>query len=1093
MISLTLDNRQLPLVFLVDTFSLLTVLTDGERPVSSSWAIYTGSGTVAQGVGDVRFNPATAVTHYIHVSALALNGISQENIFTVQVSVRRPVAVEVSAQWDSIDYTEGDTLHAKILFRDPEGARFSSLRWTFFRNNVLVAEGTSLDIEYADARYGCYRLKVTAVDGFGATVTGDSSVHVQGDFESQSAVLPVQPDPTLVYLGSVFSFSNIGEGGVVTALPYQLASFNQEVFLLPGTTHIKIEVDNGEVPDEVVVRTSLGNWLLVGSPGGLTDESVGYDYQPNQPYIPVPVDLRWKATFDLFKVHGFTADGFNFRIRFKCYRQSPKLYQYERCPYSITPGGAGNRARRFALLFTEIDMAVDAESNFVEPSAKMFTTPMVTEAPVVLMTSGIPDVIDEASGMFFTDANLLASYEPIAEGVKEVDAKAIFAWEGYRPFCMTLTMPGSPPIVQRPKRLGGKLVVYMANGALNSGAVVNVGIITAGGSGLASYNVPVMADNQSPDENTFVKVAEITINLSDGTFAGFGIVASIALDETNSESESLPVDCAPDPVWLDETIHAPYSGSSVSLDGACYTHPQLVEQFNGSRVYSVDSIVGCHALLCGPVGLYCYSQLNGGGTYAFPQPFGFPAPILAFATNIADCYGNPSLIDGGTISALPMTPPFLAFSGSNDCGTAYRFVACSGNGDSFVSIYPLATIPPSVVSYQGTCWSESGTITDTSSYSLINRSSLSSVFDCQDAICTNANGTGLSVQYTDFVTNEGVNVRFEHLNTGIPHFAVAPQTIDDGHSFLPTGSISLHVTDKKCSFTILNSILGTGTLNFVVSKSAVNLLKFIVRVRGSSEVIYPIVPGLSTIGVSVQPDDKIRFQMNKKNNLNVIVSWAPEVIIPRLYQTSILSFSGSVTLSALGFTGMSVDNQYAFYGTLPADSANTVVNPDSVVTAQGDGGSELVLIRARALGDPVPVIPNGLSFYAGQTLQSPITFRFYAARRPSGGHGEMDAWLSSAGTLPTYLKVSEFKALVRPVGFYRRNDEISDTSRNSLRVVTDISSYGWPNVYASSTGAQIVVSGLPAPSTLNYHGVAYNRTGTAPGLAYHLVQLSATS
>jgi hypothetical protein len=167
----------------------------------------------------------------------------------------------------------------------------------------------------------------------------------------------------------------------------------------------------------------------------------------------------------------------------KCWRLGPALYQYVRCPFTTLPGGHGKRDRQFAALFTEMEVEtdVDSQSHRLGTGVNVYKTPEVSAMPLtVLATDGRPNPVQAATGLFFTDSNWYAIYEPDSDDLPELNARAISAQDGgLRPFYVTLEEPADPPIIQRVKRLRGKLVVYMSQGGITKGSVIRVRILTS--------------------------------------------------------------------------------------------------------------------------------------------------------------------------------------------------------------------------------------------------------------------------------------------------------------------------------------------------------------------------------------------------------------------------------------------------------------------------------------------------------------------------------------------------------------------------------------------------------------------------------------
>jgi hypothetical protein len=401
--------------------------------------------------------------------------------------------VNLNINWSSLSYVAGEAIKAAIRLSDTSGIPPTDLAWALFRNGVQIATGTSFDLSFQTSSAGLYRLKATA-----GGVTAESAVNVGGGFEIQASPIPPEVEPSAVYLGALYCDELIGSGCACRTLPYELACLTQAMFLLPGTTHVSFDLDPGQnqIDDEVVVRTATGNYLINAT---LVDEQVGYDYLGGRPLLVAPADGILRTTVEAFNVNGPVASDFNFRVRVKCWRLGPALYQYIRCPFTAFPGGSGKRDRQFAALFTEMEVQTDVDSGLNRLGSEnvhTYKTPEVTTMPLTaLATDGRPNPVQAATGLFFTDSNWYSIYEPDNDDLPELNAKAISAQDGgLRPFYVTLEEPGAPPIIQRIKRLKGRMAIYMSQGAITKGSVLNVRVVTSkfqnDGSNEVSYALP---------------------------------------------------------------------------------------------------------------------------------------------------------------------------------------------------------------------------------------------------------------------------------------------------------------------------------------------------------------------------------------------------------------------------------------------------------------------------------------------------------------------------------------------------------------------------------------------------------------------------
>lgn len=488
MIELRLNGAPLPATLAVGITYRISVIVNGAEVIPSSWSVTTGSGQVAYGFGSfIEFSPATPVAHTISARAVGEFGLFQDVAQTVNAASTIGQA-EAGVNWEKLIFVPGEDLSAKIIAKDSRGVAPSRIIWTLYRNGHGVFAGEGSGVRYTGTMSGLYRLRGTAYCYDGSQLAFDSTAFVQGSVNVLHSLPVPQYEGTAIYIGAVYTQNVAAAGGTATSLPYQLASSTEDIFLLPGTTHwtFDLDPDMSNVDDEVVVRTPKGNWCLNGLGGGLTGESVGYDYGYMPTFIPAPVDYRIRLTADFFKVHGVAYAGFNCRVRIKCWRVLPGgIYRYERCPCgsSAHPGGQGRRTRRFAVLFTKLDMQTDVSSglnrlgtgNAVVP----YTTVNTTTVPLMtLSTSGTPNPVPGYSGLFFTDSNLYAYYE--VDSQQDISAKAISAIEDVRPCCITLlAFNNSKPLIHnRVKRVYGKAALFLTDGAVFQGSVAYLRIHT---------------------------------------------------------------------------------------------------------------------------------------------------------------------------------------------------------------------------------------------------------------------------------------------------------------------------------------------------------------------------------------------------------------------------------------------------------------------------------------------------------------------------------------------------------------------------------------------------------------------------------------
>lgn len=1028
MITLTLNGDPLPPILTANVFVELDILVDGQVPLQTEWSVWTVV-EIARGTGPkVMFRPVTPVTHYISVRAVKGDGSSQTQGFTVQVSATRVGPVEVWIDWSKLRYRKTDTLEANIVFADPQGLGYQRVSWNLYRNSIWLASGATNRVRYENADHGVYRIVAQVVDYQGDTITGDSSVVISGDFEVQGTLKP-QPGQTMQFLGYVYTGEQIGEASFSSSIGMAMSAMAEEIYLLPGTTYFQVEIDPGDplAPSQVVVRTPTGNWSVKGQPPGAID--LPYEFRGNTEFIPAPADLRLQLSTEAFATGIGSQPAFNFRVRIRCFYDGKQIYRFHPCDKSMSVGGAGQRARRFTVLFSDVDLLTDAdttEQRLGSPASTLvrYTTDLPEFMPLPLSLDGKPDNTDETHRMFYTDQNWVTSYDPQTVGALEVDANSTYAIEQARPFSMSFMMPAYPTIIQRPRRLTGRVAVYLANGYVNAGTVVTIGVLSAGGYSLKSVSVPITADAFSPDLASYVKIGEASVDIADDEFIDNGIVGIVTLDETAASLSSWPLgETRPDPVPLQGTVYSTATAAHARFDGACYYNAGPVQVLmgttTGSGTYTVDAggtiysmvadIVACYDPKCVPVGLYCYGEFNGTTTLHVPQPLYNPAPFVAPGNQVTRCYCNPCLLETwiGTNGTLPPYPPFVAYSNGSMCGIAHAYEPCNGVSDPLVVPYPGTSVPPDFLAYAGTCFHHWGTVAYTSGYMAVSRADVQPVYDCQDVLCTGSVPGGMVVRYQDFETNRDVDVYMNHLDSGIPQMGVILETYDDGVRGLTTGSRTLTITKKSPEQLVLN-VVGTGTLDFTVS--AAGQAKQLIRYRNKVPTAFDLRVGVGTIKIDVLPNDQISYRMFAQKATQVTVSWQPWVPRPRLYATGTFTqstvqhsftasagngtYSGTLTNPPPEPFGVRwiANNAKAFrvtWNTLPGNTYYVVasnvfpvnyyrVSPD--LTATGSSLSWTVIVGAPfmifaialASGTPHPVFISGGFVPATEAIPSQI-------------------------------------------------------------------------------------------------------------------------
>jgi len=1084
----------LPTILTTGVGYALSIFVDGEVPLQAEWSVWTTS-PFAVGTGPtIEFRPVDAATTYINVFVVKKNGLVETASFTAQAIAPQTVPVEVWIIWSELRYNRGEDLHAKIVLRDPRGLGYTSLSWNLYRNSILQASGSDSRIFYPNADHGVYRLTCSVVDFAGNTITGDSAVVITGDFEIQSALKP-DPATTMQFLGTVYTGEQRGVGTLSTAVAMPVSALFEEIYLIPGTTHFQIELEDSQAdaPAQVVARTPTGNWCVKGlAPGSIT---LPYEFLDNTHYIPAPADFHLRISTETFASAVGTVNPFNFRLRLKCFYGTKQVFEFKPCDQPVTLGGSGQRARRFTVLFSDVDLIPDADTTLmrvgiVPNTLRRYKTDLPTVLPIPLTVDGQPDSSSLSSRLYYTDQNWVTAYDPADFGLFEVDAHSSYALEETKPFVVSYMMPAYPTIIQRLRRLTGKVAVYMANGYLNAGTVVSVNVLKAGGFSSETVAVNVTASVTSPDLSTYVKIGEATVNITDAEFIDNGLVGFVSVNESASQVGSWPAGTIyPDAGTLGDPIYSASTAPYGRLDGACYYNNGLATVLMGTGIsptgtaFPLTDVVACFDPACGPAGMFCYGDSQGTNSMTVPQPLYSPAPFIAPASQVTHCFCNPCIVTAW-IGTLPSYPPFVAYQDNTYCGVAWAFTPCSGTGTPLVVPYPDATTPPDVISYGGTCWGNQGILSDTTGYVLVARGSVAPVFDCQDVTCTGSDPNGMIVRYRDHETNRDADIWFNHLDNGVPHFAVTPQTYDKGDGGLTTGSVSFSA-HKQTEEMILVSP-GTGELLFTIRPSGHT--KQLISYRGGSPMIFDLAAGVEAAVISVIPGDIVTLRLYSSKKVHFSVSWKPFVDYPRLFQTGTLS--GTTAIRSIGFTGLTTRSPYQFYGTLPADVTLAEVNPDNILTVTAQG-TEYVLIRAQAMSDAPAALPLHSVWYDGtSTLAGPLVFSLYGGRKETGLAGEMDVWINTAGTFPGAFKVSDWKTLVKPGDPPRRSGPIGDVTRNSLRVTNDPPSfYEYPVAYVSSNGDRLVVAGTYRPLTRVIGGTTYGFGGTCPGLAYSVLDV----
>jgi hypothetical protein len=1067
-VTLSLNGSTAPSTFQVGSTFILAVLVDGNVPASVRWSYGLRYGPKTIGMGSITFLPVHAEPYYLHITTTLVSGLVLESVFILNVTVSGASAAEVTIRWSDPAPKAAAVLSAAIHVSGTLPPR--SIGWTHFFNGVQFDSGHGAAVAPRQFQPGVHRLFATVVDHAGNTVIGDSSLSVPSAFGLQSAVVPTQPvNSSLIYLGCVYSPVIEGCAGLATALPFAVASFDGAVKLIPGSTHFALDFDPelNTVDDEVVVRTQLGNWTLVGPPAGLTSETLPYDYQHGQPFQPSPLDLSVRYGIDVWNAHSASVGAFKFRVRFRCFRAGDAVYRYTPCEWSSYNGGTGERQRRLIGLVTNVDLSLDDESPTSRLGSQQIETFTVQKQGYIIgtaSTTGAPDrpVLNEDH--FYTDQNTLAIYEAVND-LGDLPVHGIYGMPSVRPCVLDFSKQDHPRIVNKVKRLWGSLLLYLSGGALTQGTVVTVRIYTGAQPGYVDVPITVTENVYNPDYTGFVKAAEGAIDLSDFEFDRLGVTMDFVIDESHAGT-AVP---SSDPMMVvgEDFLYTKVNAPAVRIDTACFRDPVLMPTFEGTFLGSAVPLGSCNTLVCGPIGTYCYVEVAGTGTYQALQPLGYPAPFIAPYTDSAHCYGNPSFMGeyfgtvGGYGGLNKAQDSVFGFTGTTGCGAAYQYNPCSAAvGQQLAVIFPTSSTPHTAVSYQGFCYTLVGRVHDTRQLVSLPLSAVSPVSSCTDSACTGSNAAGGSIDYVDQEAFQQVTVAFPHLDKGIPFFAVAPESFSQGYGNTPPGSINWALYSNPI-FKVMTAP-EDATLVFEITPRSI--LRELVVTHLGTRSHYRFYPGLAQSNITVQAGDTVTLEFGNRIKVHRGISgqvlWHKQVVVPYLYDTAALTLSPSTgTLTALGFCGLDNRQDYCFYGTLGVPVEMDQPNPDAVVTVKDNSSlPEMVLVRTKQPHE-VP-FQFDMPSYQAQCLHSPLTFRFYATRQRTGAHGEMDVWLNRDNTVfPAFFRVSNFKSLALTASPYRKTTQQSDTTRRSLRVITSnqADALTSPRIHVDTRGNRISV------------------------------------
>jgi hypothetical protein len=1084
---------------------VLSTLVDGVEPLSVEWSLGRLSEDPLKGRGSIRFAPASAETYYLYVGAVGQDGILQQTIFQLQVVSGRSALFAPMVRWSTLQPQLRQAVTATVL-PSTTGTLPSSFAWTVYLNSVPILSGTGRQATFQVNSPGVYRLRATVLDQGGASATADSSLAVAGGFELQSAVAPLQPSGTLYYLGSVYSVTVQGGAQMATALPYLVNSATSSVYVLPGTTHIVPEIESESVvQDDVVLRSVLGNWQLGAA---LTTESTGYGYG-QVVTLPAPHDRVFRYTLDQWKVSDTAVTPFRFRIRFRCYRESERLYSYQACPYASFPGGDGLREQRMVALITSVDFRLDAErpdSRLGTTATASYTAPNAITLTGNFTPDGAPDkTIYHEEDHGFTGQNVIANYESTGK-LTDLKAHAIYGIPGVRPAQLDFTQPGVPRIIQYAKRLHGKIVLYMAAGAVSQDTRITARVYTGKLPGYQDVEVVCQNNVYNGSTDEYVKIGEARIDITDFEFGRVGLAIDLTLDDSQASTNEayLNVDDEPwmaenEALWLvadgtttgtlpvpevaPEHFYSTTLANAVSYQGACYHSPEFVDTFDGTFAASGSVLQDCTGTICGPRGVYCYT--DGTNFAQVIQPLDHPAPYLAFVSDQAHCWHDPffTAVTGTGTGAI--NEPYIPYSGTSGCGVGYVYTSC-GSASPIAVLYPTLSSPHSYVAYGTGCFAFSGSVADLRPYDVVTVGDVTLVASCTDVACTGSNATGFSAWYLD-QHGQRVNVRFpNNPDNRFPAFAVSRETSSDGHGMTRPGRVYYNSWAQEL-WPVYHAA-EAATVDF--SFSPVGITRRLRLVRGGNVVVHTLGLGDTKKTLDLLPGDFVYvYWPPRSRSVEGYVEFAKRVTLPVLYHTVILNTGTASAIQALGFCGFTSASDYTYYGNLPAETGASLPNPDSLVTVTASSGTEQVLVRTFAYGDRY--YPLALPKYAGDVLAMPLTFKFYAARGRAGRHGEMDVWLDTDQPPPAHLAVSRYHSLLATSDQYRVTSQTGDINRHALRVINgaEAQSYVLPKVYAADTGQTLVAVG--AGTEVYFEGQSFYAKGTDVGISTQIYTLSA--
>lgn len=1110
MIELRYRNQALPDSFLTGRRYELKTYLNGTCVVPIRWNVKHNDAMVVSGHGSfVDFSPSIS-GQYVITAVVKGESDTFPSVTQTLTAVTDENTASVRVLWEKTFYADGDNLAAQIVASDSHKIR-SSVTWQLLRNNVPVMSGTHLSLKYDSATPGTYRLKGTAAGQDGSELVFDSAVYVFGSVNTRSSLPLPTADGSMVYLGSMFTRQIKREAGVASKFPFQIASTTQDLWFLPGTTHwvaepVSAEDEDVELPGDVVVRTKAGNWALLG---GLTGQEVGYDYKQGMPPIPAPADFRVRLTVDAWVPTDPQAElswsAFDFRLKVKCYRNVPNVYKYTRCAHSSHPGGHGKRARRFAILFTNLDVQTDQGSGLnrygTGDAVVAYSTSEVTHVPqMTLSTSGEPHPVPYRSGLFFTDSNSYAIYG--STGNPDLYAKSVASLEGLSPgyFSLLSDINDYTLLNSRVKRVYGNMLVHVIDGSIYAGSTITVKIWKSGSTSFSEFTATVEDTVYANEDATLARVAVIPVDVSDYQFDETGVVFEILVDESAATQGTLPVTTYP--VYPERSDDNFYSGTyapSIVFDGACYSNPEFVRFFDGGLTGQFTVNTGCHDPACGPVGLYCYSPVSTAGTSVHVyQPLGFPAPYLSISSDPTACYQFESFLE----ESEPETPvAMVTYAGSSICdGQPYIYAKCLADQDveflpsQIAVVYPTAASPHSTVSYRNFCYSFSGSVFSSGTVLRVAAADVEPRLSCLDPECfgiVEETGTSTTLLYADIETDLTVPVAYPHWDNGIL-VSVASQTVDLNAPGVSTGSADVLLNTSR-SFLFKSSYVSPAVL---FSFGLGTVRKKILIKRWGEEIVYDVgllkdyivenIEEFDTVWLLIEDDFGVLPEYLK--GATCPVSWSPITHVPRIFKTVSKTITPSSPIKAVGFCGYTDQGTYAYYGTLPAiQTCEGLPNPDSTLTVAANG-TEYLLVTSYGSGDYLRDIDENIVPYAGETLSGVVSFKFYARRSNAGAHGDFDIWMEPEHGVENYLEVTPYHTLHFRDGYPQERAAVStDTTRNAYAALRGDSSHPnhTPSKYISDDGR--VVSAAASQGTVYIDGTHYTRYSEDFGLGFDVL------